>query len=117
MSEKPTTDDELARMKAYAKVATPGPWKFTYCSDADGGYGHVEIIPWSCITLRSLSDAEFIAHARTDVPWLIAVIDALRAERNFLAGYISGTPGWTDKHPEEVLDWARAEAQKEAPDA
>ena len=48
---------------------------------------------------------------------LLAVIDALRIERNFLVGYISGTPGWTDKHPEEVLDWARAEAQKEAPDA
>jgi len=117
MSEKPTTDDELARMKAYAKVATPGPWHVSGNSITDA-FG-VEIAEWKRVgkTERETGNARLIAHARTDVPWLIAVIDALRAERNFLAGYISGTPGWTDKHPEEVLDWARAEAQKEAPDA
>jgi len=30
-----------------------------------------------------------------------------------LAGLASGLPGWSDKHRQEVLDWAKAEVGKE----
>ena len=39
-------------------------------------------------------------------------IAALRSERFRLLGYISGTPGWSDKHPEEVVKWWEANDPK-----
>lgn len=88
-----SADLDLDAIKARVEAATPGPWK------ADGGevsqhWSRPE--PWqevvstevSCMsycyggTARGVerdADAEFIAHARTDVPALVAEVERLRA--------------------------------------
>lgn len=70
------TDEQLDAMQASADQATPGPWEII------GGYQYVTgvdvvigAIDEGCIRLR---DAEFIAHARTDVPALVAEVRRLR---------------------------------------
>lgn len=80
------THEELQAIKARAEAATPGPWTNV---DEDGEH-------WKSITAieggdplsvtmkiydeggHSLADAEFIAHARTDVPALVAEVERLR---------------------------------------
>lgn len=37
--------------------------------------------------------------------------ESLRTALRIAAGYISATPGFTDKHPMEVLDWLMTEAE------
>lgn len=37
------------------------------------------------------------------------IIEELEAKLRFAAGYISSTRGFTDKHPQEVLDWINKE--------
>lgn len=78
------TDDELDEIRARADAATPGPWRWRHCgeivsgrhvvatSDAGGGAVWVE---W-----RTESDLKFAAHARADIPRLIAEIRRLRGE-------------------------------------
>jgi hypothetical protein len=85
------TDDELAAMKARVDATTPGPWRASFegrdhfsgdsviftggqeveiyisADDYKGGGGHF------------CADLDFIAHARQDVPRLIAEVQRLRA--------------------------------------
>lgn len=91
------TDDEIAAMKARAAAATPGPW------EAQRGYlgpkvriaqeyafeAEVNSQVWDCDDPQDgcmdeqaqwMADAEFIAHARADIPALLAERAALRAE-------------------------------------
>lgn len=89
--QPPLTDEELAAMKARADAATPGPWR-TWRGDVgdryeviisqllgsngrevmhlSGGFGH-----------PNADDTAFIAHARDDVPRLIAEVERLRQEK------------------------------------
>ena len=85
------TRDELKTIEARAKAATPGPWKtwdsadpsvIQICSDeievavvyTDGGLDRAQ----------ASDDSEFLAHAREDVPSLVAEVrrleDALSGE-------------------------------------
>jgi hypothetical protein len=79
----PMTADERNAIRARAEAATEGQWTSTFGYNNGGiataffaipghnGGGKVEMI---------LEDAEFIAHAREDIPRLLADNDALRAE-------------------------------------
>jgi len=94
---------DLTPIKARCEAATEGPWKWEW---ADGvfsaltlgqaddvcGYGHVltsERCP-ACIdagtpdehpcTLPKQEDSDFIAHAREDIPYLLAEVTRLEAE-------------------------------------
>jgi hypothetical protein len=72
------TEQELRKIEQRAERATPGPWK-TYRSDyfalsyVDGQH-HVG----SIASLNHVNDAKFIAHAREDIPRLIAEVRRLR---------------------------------------
>jgi len=85
----------LDEIKARADVATPGPWHAW-----DRGIGWEvhkgeECAPGcgrSCDALNgefretfTRADAEFIAAAREDVPWLVSEVERLTAERDALA--------------------------------
>jgi hypothetical protein len=81
---------DLAAIKARADAATPGPWKArteypqTVTSPTYGPDSSDEdawVISTS-LTHRPDADAEFIAHARTDVPALLAHVAELEAERD-----------------------------------
>jgi hypothetical protein len=76
-----------AEIAARVEAATPGPW----CTDSWEIYQGAEYVAgaeWIGETCRagemddSRADAEFVAHARTDVPALLAELAAVRAERD-----------------------------------
>lgn len=76
------TPEEIAEIKARAEAATPGAWSILIHEpslsrmvvsndrtlDIDFGY----------VGNRTEADAEFVAHARTDVPTLLAEVERLR---------------------------------------
>jgi hypothetical protein len=80
------TDEELQAIRERLANATPGPWEAF--KDNDGGYntewlvttadGYVAICDWGNGTLKS--DAQFIAHAPTDIAALIAEVEKLKAK-------------------------------------
>jgi len=99
------TEERLAAIAARADAATPGPWARTtmcHCDDPDDCYDHWDVSvpvagydPPSGRVSRARSvagnihghreaDAIFIAHAREDIPALLAEIERLRAERDDL---------------------------------
>ncbi|MEU5772622.1 hypothetical protein ABZ819_04870 [Streptomyces venezuelae] len=78
-----------AEIRERAEATTPGPW----CTDAWEIYQGTEYQPglsqWIGETCRGTStpeqdraDAAFVAHAREDVPALLAELAAVRAERD-----------------------------------
>lgn len=98
-TEQPTPDtvqevDRLAAIAARASAATPGPWyrhaeisyrvqgqvhEIVLATRADDGYGIVAFTGVKGEHPRTPLDAEFIAHSREDVPWLLAEVLRLRA--------------------------------------
>jgi hypothetical protein len=83
---------DLAEVKARADAASPGPWYPETDPDASPGVWTDRGAELGFDTNRA-EDAEFIAHARTDVPALLARIAELEAERDAgfleLAGYLA----------------------------
>lgn len=73
------TDDELQAIEARATAASDAPWdaRGDMVRGADGrmlvGPGHPPLAP------QMIQDAEFMAHARTDIPALLAEVRRLRA--------------------------------------
>lgn len=91
------TPEKLNEIKARADRATPGPWTLdedyrdkeitggvenTYL-DSRTGKRRLAYI-WDTDTKAGKNDAEFIAHARTDIPALLQVIEILQAENQML---------------------------------
>ena len=88
------TEWELAEIEARAQAATVGPWETKRAAigtdvgivAAIHGSRHVLAEVWSQVDAlppdeqRAFSDARFIAHARADVPKLVAEVRRLRAE-------------------------------------
>jgi hypothetical protein len=97
------TADERNAIRARAEAATPGPWARDLYEDGESGEGPLGVFPgargeWvesnnvirppsaegdlgdDVATCDRNGDAEFIAHAREDIPRLLADNDALRAE-------------------------------------
>lgn len=85
-----TTTERLAEIKARAEAATEGPWEHvrdsnehladcppTYESLVTADNGYVAVLDWG--NTSTSPDAEFIAHARTDVPALVAALEAVLA--------------------------------------
>jgi chromosome segregation ATPase len=78
---EPITNGELAEIKKRAEKATEGEW-----INVDGGYvitldgTHPEGYGESVADVYGENDAEFIAHARQDIPKLLEEIEYLRKE-------------------------------------
>jgi hypothetical protein len=78
------TNEELAAIRERAEKATPGPW----FKESDE-YGNINVyFAWDAPNggnevverIDSEDDADFIANARTDIPKLLAHIEALEVE-------------------------------------
>ena len=73
-----TVADRLAEVRARAEKATKGPWKYPH-RDCPG----VVMSPRGCLwnpdrgEINDPADAEFIGHAREDVPRLVAFAEAV----------------------------------------
>ena len=77
---------DIAAIKARADKATAGPWELSPHSIGKGGWisgehGSYTDIVINAGTDRALTNADFIAHARTDIPALIAALEASEAAR------------------------------------
>lgn len=90
------TDEQLTEMEARCNAATPGPWE-TRGNDCPEAIQNVYANCYSVATVRlypggdrllvRTANAEFIAHARSDIPALLAEVRALKAE---LVGRVEG---------------------------
>jgi hypothetical protein len=74
------TQDDLNMIKERAKKATPGPWY----ADDERWPGNENLQYWfdthydGVGAAATKADAEFIAHAREDIPRLVAEVERLR---------------------------------------
>jgi hypothetical protein len=74
------SDDDIAEISHRCNRATPGPWK-SYVEGRDHTSGSDFIMTEGediYLTGASVDDQDFIAHARQDIPKLIAEIERLR---------------------------------------
>ena len=80
------TRPDLDAIRARCDAATPGPWRLK------GLEIHGDSKPGRCGLLiydeggHDKKDARFIAHARTDIPALLAYIDELEARTTYTVG-------------------------------
>ncbi|MSP03082.1 MAG: hypothetical protein EXR07_18845 [Acetobacteraceae bacterium] len=90
-------DDELAAMKKRADAATPGPWK-SYVEGREEMSGSDFIMTEAddiYLTGATVADQDFIAHARQDIPRLIAEIERLKTPRRAVErtrAHVRGNP-------------------------
>lgn len=88
------TESELAEIRARMDAATPGPWvkvnafsSYPECDDKDLHFAihdsqsnQIAFVEENYWVEDYEADSNFIAHARTDVPRLLAHIEALEAK-------------------------------------
>ena len=82
--------NRLNEIEARANAATEGPWEWEGEAKAEWELGANSLVPSrrpddpvlygygydaSGIEVKTPADAEFIAHARTDVPWLLEQVE------------------------------------------
>lgn len=108
----------LAEIRERADKATPGPWTTNEFNDVLAGEIAVaESVPFEGGGVYQEDDAEFIAHSREDVPYLLSVIDSLTAERDearFALGMADlDIRGWFDRAEEQAARAEAAEADRE----
>ena len=85
---------ELQAIRERAEAATPGPWKHkkTYISTITTEPESDDFIVWGDGGVDKETDAEFIAHARTDIPALLDALAAVTAERDALRVKVDAVP-------------------------
>jgi hypothetical protein len=74
-------DARLVAIRERTEAATDGPWTADRDScqvDTPDGRALV-LLDDRAEPSRGISDTEFIAHAREDVPWLLAIAEAARS--------------------------------------
>lgn len=135
---QPLTADQLAEIQARAEAATSGPWDFydgdTYADVAAdlkmtgrGSYSFREKVArledenyWDDQAHEGDDDerafeqmaanAVFIAHARTDVPALLAEVDRLKGQRKYLIEQLAKRDAETGRADRAVREFLGAEA-------
>lgn len=73
------TDAELTQMKERAEKATAGPWVTYYESLVKSKEGD-KVVADTWRVVNGANDARFIAHAREDVPRLVAEVERLQSD-------------------------------------
>lgn len=71
------TGVDVEHTKALEQAATPGPWE-AYPNRDVKGIAHIRM-PLAMHPTAWTADAEFIAHARTAVPALVAAVERVQA--------------------------------------
>ena len=87
--------DRLAEIKAREQAAFGGPW---HVLDADENGMHAVAVDGTVLVeVGDFCDAEFIAHARDDIPHLLALVEALTAERDALRARLAAVEALADQ--------------------
>ncbi|SNS43342.1 hypothetical protein SAMN06309944_0235 [Micrococcales bacterium KH10] len=107
----------LDEIKARAEAATEGPWAVSEDSESsrawftrpfpefkgkDGRPVHLSI---------THAETEFIAHAREDIPWLLAEVDRLQAQVDAVRAALANHPKACDLYDKDeavTCGWKRA---------
>lgn len=98
--------DRLAEIEKREKAATPGPWQERFWvgpiegPDGKKAYitGHGPLHEYrEAGNLEAIHDSEFIAHARTDVPWLIAQVREANERADRMQGHFDFACGELDR--------------------
>ena len=74
------SDNDIVEIKKRCEQATPGPWK-SYVEGRDHTSGDNFIMTAAediYLTGATVADQDFIAHARQDLPILVAEVERLR---------------------------------------
>ncbi len=86
MNTQPLSESQLMEIKARCEAATPGPWtSFIEGRDHTSGDSFIQrgiLDAWQeelYLTGATVADHDFIAHARQDIPLLLAEIERLQA--------------------------------------
>jgi hypothetical protein len=95
--DEPLNADELAAVQARADAATPGPWNSLFRSkgisiESIDGSRQVALVEPTFGAGNMDTNAVFIAHAREDVPRLLATIAAMRE----IVRAVAGLTLWSD---------------------
>lgn len=93
------TKPNIEQIRQRVEAATPGPWKMSNYrplyviqrnpNESTYEIGDNEFKPIICT--QEPGDSKFIAHARTDIPALLAYIETLEAENREMKQWIKGT--------------------------
>ncbi|BAL77316.1 hypothetical protein [Bradyrhizobium cosmicum] len=77
----PLTEEDIEAIKSRRDQATPGPWKsFIEAREKTSGSDFIQTEGEDIyLTGATGADQDFIAHARQDIPRLIAEIERLRS--------------------------------------
>lgn len=95
---EPLTAEQLAEIKARAEAATPGPWK-RFRMDRFS-INNEPLEKHICgVSQESEHDAAFIAHAREDIPALLAEVERLRKQLDGLKKIVAFNAG-SMSHPQ-----------------
>jgi hypothetical protein len=82
VSTAPISDEQLDAISERATAASPGPWIVEDAPDLNrwvtSDHGTLEA-NFGYIGNGNRDDAQFVAHAREDIPLLLAEVDRLRA--------------------------------------
>ena len=87
MNEDRMTPEAIAEIRVRAEAATPGAWRDDRRADGVPAVhnGKVRICDTYRADGQSVLNAEFIAHAREDIPALLAEVERLRTAEESLA--------------------------------
>lgn len=95
MTAPTVSADRLADIKAREQAAFGGPW---HVLDADENGMHAVAVDGTVLVeVGDFCDAEFIAHARDDIPHLLALVEALTAERDALRARLAAVEALADQ--------------------
>ncbi len=106
-------NSRIAEIEARCAAATLGPWDWSggHTEDPRVGFAVHGHVSWDQFGMPDGSykmvDADFIAHARDDVPWLIARVRALEAGLQTIDNLINA-PQWDSARRWRVGEIARA---------
>ena len=81
------TRPDLDAIRARCDAATPGPWTYDETGYVDIGVPRSRSIAIGIeVDATAKSDGDFIAHARTDIPALLAYIEELEGRTTYTVG-------------------------------
>lgn len=68
-----TNGQRIAEIRERAEKATPGPWNHSYYNSVSSAYNNIG-------DMNTEGNAEFIAHSREDIEWLLSQLAASQSK-------------------------------------